>query len=286
MTYKGVYINLDRSEDRRAAMGQQIARYGLGGQYQRMPAAAGNILDIPTSLSEGEIGCLTSHYLVWKRFADPECHLHIVEDDVQFSGVMHSAINEISASTIIDNYDVIFLDTTISPFRTGGMHFLRDALQNFDKAVTRDDRGAAVKVLRLRLSPYYQSGATSYLVNRRSAAKLVSMFEKSCSGTIAEPIDIMIRRRGAMGELRIGCIFPFLTSVRIGEIETTIPDRRRDHRSTLALDLLRYSFFVDRDLDRLAGLARRVFPPDPTNEHRQLVERMLGVYLDENFELA
>jgi GR25 family glycosyltransferase involved in LPS biosynthesis len=88
--YTGLYINLDRSPSRRAAMEDQISRYGLGYYYRRFAAADGNVLKIPTSLTESEAGCFTSHYLVARAHLDSSMPmpLHVVEDDCQFSSTI------------------------------------------------------------------------------------------------------------------------------------------------------------------------------------------------------
>src|SRR5258708_15667754 len=84
--YRGFYINLDRSPERRGEVEAQLKRFGLEHRYRRFPAADGNVLNVPNPrLTNAEIGCFTSHYLVLKENLDSRTHLHIVEDDVVFS---------------------------------------------------------------------------------------------------------------------------------------------------------------------------------------------------------
>ena len=62
MTYTGIYINLDRSTERRAVMEDQLTRLGLQDRYARFSAVDGNQLGLRTSLTDSQIGCFTSHH--------------------------------------------------------------------------------------------------------------------------------------------------------------------------------------------------------------------------------
>ena len=121
MDYAGVYINLDRSTERRAAMEAQIAQHGLTGVYRRFSGADGNILGVSTTLTTtGEIGCFTSHYLVCRDHVDCAKHLHVVEDDTIFAGIMGRTIKAVISSAFMEQYDILFLDSMIDPFRRRG----------------------------------------------------------------------------------------------------------------------------------------------------------------------
>jgi len=80
---RAVLINLDRSQDRLAAMTQEFARAGLA--FDRFPAVDG--INLPGNVSPffcdasgavisplrvGEIGCYASHLAIWQRIAAGE----------------------------------------------------------------------------------------------------------------------------------------------------------------------------------------------------------------------
>jgi len=60
--YHGLYINLDRSVERRERMEAQLADLGLAGRYVRFPAIDGASLGSGTgTLKAGERGAFHSH---------------------------------------------------------------------------------------------------------------------------------------------------------------------------------------------------------------------------------
>jgi glycosyl transferase, family 25 len=93
---RAVVINLDRSQDRLAAMSQEFSRVGLG--FDRFRAIEGT--DLPANvrpyfcdasggvispLRAGEIGCYASHLAVWQRIAAGEygASALVCEDDMR-----------------------------------------------------------------------------------------------------------------------------------------------------------------------------------------------------------
>lgn len=276
--YTGVYINLDRSTERRAAMEAQFARYGLAQCYRRFSAAAGNILGLPTSLTDGEMGCLTSHYLVCRDHQDCSTHLHVVEDDAVFSRLTSQAIRTVILPSLMERYDLLFLDGVIDPLQAG-LPF-REYKALYDKCIIRDQHGTVIKVNFRPIA--YVATSTSYLVNGRSIKKLLSVYDQVLANGAREPIDIMLRKKGQAGALRVGCLFPFLTSIRLDGTTTTISERGNDDRSVLAINLARHSFFVDRDIAALLAYADKVFSP-PADPHSLLLSRLLAFNLSPEF---
>jgi hypothetical protein len=281
LSYTGVYINLDRDTARRAAMEAQIVRHRLHGCYRRFPGADGNILDVPSLLSGHEIGRLTSHYLVLKAHLDHPAHLHVVEDDVLFSAMMNPTIRSMVTSPLIEDYDILFLDTVLDPFGPHGLRFLREAKKILEDCVVRDANGNAV---RANLVPVeYAAASTSYLINRGSTRKLASVYDEALAGGAKQPLDLLIRRKGEEGSLRVGCAFPFLTSVRLDEIAATMAQAEGTALRRVVLNLLRHVFFVERDIDRLIECADRLLPPPSPDLHRGTIERLLEFFLTRDF---
>lgn len=285
VNHVGLYINLDRSVERRAAMEAQIARHGLHGIYRRFSGADGNILGVPTSLTAGEIGCLTSHYLVCREHVDSAVHLHVVEDDTIFSGIMSQTIHAVISSGFMEQYDILFLDSVINPFSNQRSDALWKCKKCFDAGVIRDEHGNVVK-LRDVLWLRYSGGSGSYIINCRSIRRLLSVYEQVLAAGAEDQVDLMIRDRAQAGQLRVGVLFPFVTSARLDDPDTTIAGRERDQRSALAIDLLRRSFFVDRDIDRLFELGRKVFSfpaGDVGDRHDLLLKRLSEFFWSDQF---
>jgi GR25 family glycosyltransferase involved in LPS biosynthesis len=271
MTYTGFYINLDRSTDRRAAMEAEFARCDLRDCYRRFPACEGNALGFQGSLTDNEMGCFTSHYLVCRDNLDCPTHLHIVEDDAMFSRFTSQAIRTGILTTFIDKFDILFLDGIIDPFWEGLP--LQEYKQLYDRCISRDELG---NVTNVNFRPIrYAATSTSYLVNRRSINKLLSVFDRTLANGIRDPIDIILRKKGQAGALRIGCLFPFLTSIRLDGMMTTITGRQNDALSILAMNLLRHSFFIDCDICALLEYAEKALPPLTTEPHYRLLGRLL-----------
>lgn len=275
MSYTGVYINLDRSTERRAAVEAQLAKHRLQDIYRRLPAAEGNTLGLATTLTDAQTGCLISHYRACREHGGN--HLHVVEDDVLFSGRIHKSISALIASPLMDEYDVLFLDTYINSALPS---VLRSAKTLFDRSIIRDAEGAILKV-NLTLCPY-EAATASYLVRRDSIPKLLAIYEQAFADGLHDPVDFLLSKRGADGSLRVACIFPFLTSVRFDEM-STISDHSEARQRLLAINILRHSFFIERDIGKLLDLAATLPPANGNDQHQQLLMHMLGFFLTDGF---
>ncbi len=61
-------------------------------------------------------------------------------------------------------------------------------------------------------------------------------------------VDLTLRRAADAGDLRVGCLFPFVTRMDLEqELKTTIPGRpsQVENPAALLLALLRHAFFID-----------------------------------------
>src|SRR5262245_66013074 len=97
--FHGLYINLDRSTERRAAMERQLDRYGLAPFYARFPAIDGAALNAPRStINTGETGCFHSHYRALLSARPRGTFVHIVEDDAVLSESVRPVIEQAIAT--------------------------------------------------------------------------------------------------------------------------------------------------------------------------------------------
>jgi len=243
MAYIGHYINLDRSPERRAAMEAQLARLDPAVRYRRFPAVDGNPHGFANSrLTEAELGCLVSHYLLLQMHLDGASHLHIVEDDVVFARRTALFLDQVIGSGMLDNFDILFVDTIV-PMIPALCRWARSRYRsNIQWAADRT--AASVK---FELMAYHASTA-SYLVNRASVRAVCDILGEELESGNARPIDLLIRDKVAEGKLRARCLFPFVTSVRPGVFASSRAEANSTHRTVRAMELLRHSLFVECDM--------------------------------------
>jgi hypothetical protein len=86
-----------------------------------------------------------------------------------------------------------------------------------------------------------------------------------------------------VGAVQIGCLFPFVTSIRLG-VTTTSPGRQYDDISVLAMKMARHSFFVDCDMPRLLDYAEKMLPPTPRDPHFRLLSRVFAFVITPQYK--
>jgi glycosyl transferase family 25 len=158
-----VVINLERSTDRRTHMTAMLRAEGLEFRFARaIDASAGEHLAFQQydaaaarrahgeALTPGEVACFASHYLLWRRSAETNRPLIVMEDDVVLgprSGVALSLANE-----LIERYGLIRLQ--------GGWIPSHDVLQNAE----------GFSLVRMRKGPY---GSAAYALSPQAARVLL-----------------------------------------------------------------------------------------------------------------
>lgn len=289
--YAGYYINLDRSVDRRVEIEAEIARHGQDRLYRRFSAADGNVLGFPTGKrTNGEIGVLTSLYLLLKQNAGRRTHLHVVEDDVVFSPYATQAVASVITSGLIDRFDILFTETLL----LANWRNYRELKALYDDSLERDAVGNVTRVHPKLIN--YLGGATSYIINYNSIPRLLEIFDRELVSGPSAALDIIIRKAADKGAIRVGCIFPFVTGFSIGNVEkTTITDRTTDPFSRLALALGRHSFFVGCDHESLSRHVAETLPlgKQPlydqsmrdNDAHQRLLDHIIAFSRTENFHV-
>ncbi|HWE79261.1 MAG TPA: tetratricopeptide repeat protein [Pseudolabrys sp.] len=280
--YAGFYVNLDRSTERRTRVEGEIARHAPAQCYQRVAAVDGATFNLPSErLRHGEVGCFLSHLFLLQKKLDSDCHLHIVEDDVVLSRFTVPAIGSLIGSGALEHFDIVFTDTVAQP---SSRDFARyKAL--YDRCIARDAGGGIVRVQPAFVD--YFASTMSFVVNRRSIAKVADVLARSLSQGATLPIDLALRGAAIDGGLRLGSLFPFVTSFRLDElVGNTIARPDRDLLSRLLLQLARHSFFVDcdhratlesaRTLLAGAGMDAPAAAADANDPHRQLLDLVLA----------
>jgi GR25 family glycosyltransferase involved in LPS biosynthesis len=147
MPYIGYYINLDRSPDRRAAMEVQLARLNPPARYRRVPAVDGNPHGVASArLSDAEIGCLTSHYLLPRMHRDGDSHLHVIEDDAVLANRSVQFVEQIIAMGLLDDIDVLFTSTVLSEKFDAFRDLFGETRKAWRTNLTRAEDGTAIDV--------------------------------------------------------------------------------------------------------------------------------------------
>jgi GR25 family glycosyltransferase involved in LPS biosynthesis len=282
MSYVGYYINLDRSLERRTEIEAQLVRYGLSHRYQRFPATDGNGLAFPNPyLTDGQIGCFTSHCLVLDANLHSRFYLHIIEDDVVFSKYTHSVINNVLSRGFAE-FDIIFTDLYLAP----SIPEYKTFKAQYDNCVARDQTGRVTQINSfgvVGLKNSFFAGMTSYLVNPRSINKLRSIYMEALTNGARKPIDLVIRDSVRGGAIRAGLIFPFVTSIRLERLVATTTQTTRDPRSDTAANLARLSFFVESNISELRQYAEEVLTLPVGDSHHQLLSRILSFVITEMY---
>ena len=284
MPYRGFYINLDRRADLRADIEAELARHNLLPRYERFPAIDGNALNLANPhLKAGEMGCFSSHARLLEASVEEERHLHLIEDDILFAAAAPQAIDRLTQGDLFQDYDIVYSDVFVP--------LLNDAYKAYktlyDAAVRRDANGtvtqAAFSVI--NLNGLLFGSTTSYFVNKASIRKVAALFSYELRHQPRQPVDLFIRRLANENILKVGCLFPFVTTVRLDHILETDISRDYHDVSALAAHLGRYSFYIDADHDKAQALLERCMPlPETTDKQTAILRHLLAFSLTDRYK--
>jgi GR25 family glycosyltransferase involved in LPS biosynthesis len=280
MSYQGIYINLDRSAARRAALETELARLGLTERYQRLPAVDGNTLRLTSPLKNpNEIGCFLSHVEALKAGLNSDLPLHIIEDDTVFAACAERTLNWAITSGVINDFDILYTDIAM-PLSNESYRTFKSL---FDRSVNRDAAGniASVKFQTLNLQDIPFLAASSYLVNKNSVQKLLRLYDNEIAAGVRIPIDLFLPSQAKVGAIKIGCLFPFVTSINVEEtLTSTIRLKPDTTKKFTAANIGRYSFFVDCNWDICQNLMHsHIVQPPPSDRHAKLLTQLLAFSL-------
>lgn len=259
MLFKGYFINLDRSTDRRQDLENHLLEINLAGQYQRFAAVDGSRLaHVSQQFKPGEVGCYKSHLDLISSL-DGSYHAHIMEDDARLSPKFASIVQSIP-DDVIDRFDIIFIDTFV-PF---DLKLIQKLLLIQEELKKSGD----TRIKLLDAKNFYFAGTRSYFVGSKSIAKMKNLLALGYNnGAIHAPIDLSIRSFIRQGKLKAAVAFPFLSGVKIYHT-TTITDRAYDNDSITLHSLLINSFVCDIDINSI--LANSVQLEHKSNADQQV----------------
>lgn len=246
---EGYYINLDRSPDRRESMERQIKALGLEKVYRRFPAIDGAPAAYSGRLRSGEVGCFHSHAELMRRAKPDGKIIHVLEDDSLLSEFFFPAVCHTIDSGAFERYDLIYTDIH-GIFELRHLQQLKWIFE--ETAPARIDGSLHNKLRMVDLAPVNFLATSSYLINPASADRLKAIISKEISEGLSLPIDHLIRREVNARRLRAAVIFPYVSTIDLTLASATLSGRDMRDAHT-AMRLMRYSFFINRDLDGQAG---------------------------------
>lgn len=153
---RAIYVNLDRSTDRRDWMEEQARRVGI--TLERFSAVDGSLMernpfpDVPI----GAAGCFLSHRAVWSEIANGKDQFVLVlEDDAHLSPDLSSFLAD--TSWIPQDADIVHIEWTQKYAMTTG-------------------RARAALTRRIKRTVGGGTGTGGYVISRKCAARLADTF--------------------------------------------------------------------------------------------------------------
>ena len=200
---KGVYINLDSSEERRKLLESNLRHNKLLEEYSRFDAIRGNQEEASRrGLSVGELGIWHS----WTKVLENEIdknefdyeYLHIIEDDIIIGDQFSQLINQLHKTP--KEMDIIYTDMYVNP-----------SIYKSYKEVFKQ----AIKDGCIRLSHNTYSGCMASAIISKNKIQYVHNTLKTylTSNEKLIPLDNAIRSLMHKKKLRIGVTIPFLTTI-------------------------------------------------------------------------
>jgi GR25 family glycosyltransferase involved in LPS biosynthesis len=246
--YHGLYINLDRSPLRRQRMEQQLAALDLTARYTRLPAADGAALNLAGSkIGQGEAGAFLSHARALEQARQNGMPVHILEDDALLSRHTRPVIEGAIAAGLTDRFDILFTDIFVNP-HLGMLKGLKSAMDRVSLPPSRTLTLEDLQLIDLQQETF--ACMTSYVVGARSMDRVLALYREELEKGPAKPVDLFLRDCVAEGRLRAGLLFPFVTSFRLDDVAASTIGAGTEiaKPSVMVLAVLRYLFFVERDL--------------------------------------
>jgi GR25 family glycosyltransferase involved in LPS biosynthesis len=242
---EGVFINLDRAAERRAAMERQLAQIGLPYPVARFAGVDGRQqAGCPEGLLPGQYGCWLSHLRTIERSLRSDRHLHVIEDDALLSRKLAELPQTLAALDLGSSWDILYLDATLVE--------LEDMYRMFDWV--QQARPGGLVHLRAIPAEFTVYGTHSYVVNS-SRKKHVHDFLRSYLGA-GVPIDNVLAAGIRKGELEAYLTAPFLTSGDERGLVSTVG--YAGDATFLPWLLFRRLCFFDLGEQAAAGLAAKV----------------------------
>lgn len=253
MISTSVYINLEKDTLRQEAMQKQLRKLKL--PAKRFVAINGKELKkLPKRLTKGEYGCWLSHYNVIKNSINLPTHLHIMEDDVVISDKLIPILQQLDKFTL--DWDIIYTDAVMFPLHVKTFQILEHE--------RRKAKANEIKLINAKKLSF--TGASSYIINKKSIPKIVKLMEHPNASTIA--IDNYMRALSQSGEINAYITFPFLTTISDHSLKSSIRGDLDDARKVL--DIYRKSFYIDSEIEKISDTLKTWSKQKENDIHQQI----------------
>src|SRR5262249_13159641 len=111
--FRGLYINLQRSIDRKTHIESELARFNLLSHYERLNAIDGSF-SFPRT--PGWVGCFRSHINALEiAAASRDSFVHILEDDAILSSRLEGFLSSSTLARALKRFDIVLLDNWVDP---------------------------------------------------------------------------------------------------------------------------------------------------------------------------
>jgi GR25 family glycosyltransferase involved in LPS biosynthesis len=212
------YINLKEAHERRDVLERHVeALPARDWQVQRFEAIHSSVQacqQLTGRIAPAEKACLLSHRSLLTEMlkAGVREPFMVWEDDVEVGACAHQAVMSFVSRTDPAQWDVLFTDLIVP-----------DLLSMLQLLVRGRPLRTRKEVEILELSRMSFAGASAYLVNPLSLAKVTGLLHASTS--LDEPYDLLLRRLIHEGKIKGNALFPFVTTVSEGSLASQIQQR-------------------------------------------------------------
>ena len=217
---KGYYINLESSQERKAALIENLKSLGIEHVYKRFNAIKGDLSEARKSnLKAGELGLWNS----WISLLSQETqntennfrYLHIIEDDVILNEITTKALKRLDQHD--EDFDMLFTDMYVNPS-------VHTQLGKYCKRLIRKEKVSIEKDL-------YTGCTSSVILKKESIQKVYNLLDSHINGQGKKiPLDNYIRRLMNDKKLAIRVMIPFTTSIQLDQIQnSTIQETKLNH---------------------------------------------------------
>jgi GR25 family glycosyltransferase involved in LPS biosynthesis len=283
--YHGLFINLDRSEQRRREFEKHLAGLQLETRYPRFRAVDGHTLEpCGSRLKPGEVGAFLSHYRALEEARQFGKCVHILEDDALLSRHVVPVIEGAIQANYFDQYDLLFTDMTMHCH----IAFLKSLKIQFDRIAMPSSAILGFKEMRvIDLARVFHAAFQSYVVGAHAIDTMLDLYRQEIQNGPTVPVDIFVQRQVLAGKLKAACVFPLITSFRLDDVvSSTISEHERiGHPTIMAMAVLRYLYFVDCDLNYAKKVLDAATLPNrkPTDMRHALTMQVAEFVFSEDF---
>ena len=208
---KGYYINLESSQERKAALIENLKSLGIEHVYKRFNAIKGDLSEARKSnLKAGELGLWNS----WISLLSQETqntennfrYLHIIEDDVILNEITTKALKRLDQHD--EDFDMLFTDMYVNPS-------VHSEIGKYCKRLMRKEK------LRIE-KDIYTGCASSVILKRERLQKIYNLLNNHINGQDEKlPLDNYIMRLMNEKKLTIKVMIPFTTSIQLDQIHNS-----------------------------------------------------------------